>query len=196
MTSKQHILDAIRKQTLPDTELPDTSRIGIVYDDPIAQFKTVLQSVGGLARRVPDNAALKQELGLLDVYRQAKRIFSARPDVEPGNVDLAALTDAKQLHGLDLAILSGDFGVAENGAVWVRCDELAHRAVHVAAEHLVLVVPANQIVHNMHQAYQRLAFDVPSYRLFISGPSKTADIEQSLVIGAQGPRSLVVFLVG
>jgi L-lactate dehydrogenase complex protein LldG len=60
----------------------------------------------------------------------------------------------------------------------------------------VLIVPADQIVHNMHQAYDRLQFNEPSYRLFISGPSKTADIEQSLVIGAQGPRSLVVFLVG
>ena len=196
MSSKQHILAAIRKQSLPATDLPKTSPFGIVYDDPLQQFATVLQAVGGFAKRIADIAELKRELALLEVYRQAKRIYSARPDLEPGNVNLVEMADAKELPGLDLAILEGDFGVAENGAVWVRCDSLAHRVVHVAAEHLVLIVPANQILHNMHQAYERLTFDGPSYRLFISGPSKTADIEQSLVIGAQGPRSLVVFLVG
>ncbi|MCE9554044.1 MAG: LUD domain-containing protein [Planctomycetes bacterium] len=196
MSSKQHILAAIRKLTLPAVDLPVTSPFGIVYDDPLQQFATVLQAVGGLAKRIANIAELKRELALLDVYRQAKRIYSARADIEPGNVNLGELADPKQLHGLDLAILNGDFGVAENGAVWVRCDDLSHRAVHVIAEHLVLIVAADQIVHNMHQAYDRLAFSEPSYRLFISGPSKTADIEQSLVIGAQGPRSLVVFLVG
>jgi L-lactate dehydrogenase complex protein LldG len=196
MSSKLDILTAIRKQTLPAAELPDTGQVGMAYEDPVAQFMDMLSAVGGLAKRVGDMAELKRELAQLDVYRQAKRIYSARQDCEPGNVDLAALSDPKQLNGLDLAILSGDFGVAENGAVWVRCDDLAQRAVHVAAEHLVLIVPADQMVHNMHQAYQRLTFTGPSYRLFISGPSKTADIEQSLVIGAQGPRSLVVFVVG
>jgi len=196
MSGKHDILSAIRKQTLPSAELPDTGQVGIRYEDPAAQFVAVLPAVGGLARRVADVAELKRELAQLDVRRQAKRIYSARPDIEPGNVDLAALSDPKQLNGLDLAVLCGEFGVAENGAVWVRCDDVIHRAVHVAAEHLVLIVPTNQIVHNMHQAYQRLSFDGPSYRLFISGPSKTADIEQSLVIGAQGPRSLCVFVLG
>ena len=85
--------------------------------------------------------------------------------------------------------------MAENGAVWVDPSELAHRVVLFIAEHLVLVVRESQLVHNMHQAYERLGTDLPGYGLFISGPSKTADIEQSLVIGAQGPRSLHVCLV-
>jgi L-lactate dehydrogenase complex protein LldG len=58
------------------------------------------------------------------------------------------------------------------------------------------VIPAAEILDNMHQAYERLAFDKPGFGAFISGPSKTADIEQSLVIGAHGPRSLTVFCIG
>jgi L-lactate dehydrogenase complex protein LldG len=66
----------------------------------------------------------------------------------------------------------------------------------VVTEHLVLVVPAGQIVHNMHQAYDRIRLERPGFGIFISGPSKTADIEQALVIGAHGARSCTLFLVG
>jgi L-lactate dehydrogenase complex protein LldG len=60
---------------------------------------------------------------------------------------------------------------------------------------LVIVLAASQIVHNMHQAYERIEFTEPRFCVFVSGPSKTADIEQSLVIGAHGARSLTVFLI-
>jgi L-lactate dehydrogenase complex protein LldG len=60
----------------------------------------------------------------------------------------------------------------------------------------VLVVDAREVVNDMHEAYARLEPREVGYGLFISGPSKTADIEQALVIGAQGARSCTVFLVG
>jgi L-lactate dehydrogenase complex protein LldG len=62
------------------------------------------------------------------------------------------------------------------------------------AEHLVIVLAESDIVDNMHAAYERLGARLgeAAYGCFMSGPSKTADIEQALVIGAQGPRSLTV----
>ena len=95
----------------------------------------------------------------------------------------------------DFFLASGEFAVAENGAVWVTDAGLTQRVLYFVVQHLALVVPARQVLHNMHEAYDRLAFDQPGFGLFLSGPSKTADIEQSLVIGAHGPRSLTVFLV-
>jgi L-lactate dehydrogenase complex protein LldG len=87
--------------------------------------------------------------------------------------------------------------VAENGAVWVKGESLGrHRAVFVIPEHLVLVVRAADVVNDMQEAYARITLPRPGYGLFISGPSKTADIEQSLVIGAHGARSCAVFVVG
>ena len=87
------------------------------------------------------------------------------------------------------------FGVAENAAVWVPGEALnPHRAIFVIVQHLILVVPAGQIVDNLHQAYERLQWSPKSFGIFISGPSKTADIEQSLVIGAHGARSCTVIL--
>ena len=86
--------------------------------------------------------------------------------------------------------------MAENGAVWVIDRHVRQRAIFFIPQHLALVVPREKIVHNLHEAYRRLAFDGPGFGVFISGPSKTADIEQSLVIGAHGPRSLTVILTG
>jgi L-lactate dehydrogenase complex protein LldG len=68
--------------------------------------------------------------------------------------------------------------------------------VFVVAQHLALVVPAAELVQDLHEAYRRIRFDGPGFGLFIAGPSKTADIEQALVIGAHGARSATVFLVG
>jgi L-lactate dehydrogenase complex protein LldG len=100
------------------------------------------------------------------------------------------------LEDVDMAIAPGEFAVAENGAVWVTDRQVRQRAIFFIPQHLALVVPREQLVHNMHEAYGRLAFGEAGFGAFISGPSKTADIEQSLVIGAHGPRSLTVMLIG
>ena len=89
----------------------------------------------------------------------------------------------------------GELAVAENAAVWVTDDGLKHRVVAFIARQLVLVVSSDAVVDTMHHAYERLAFGQRGFGVFISGPSKTADIEQSLVIGAHGPKALTVFLL-
>ena len=93
-------------------------------------------------------------------------------------------------------LLPGAFAVAENGAVWLPTAGLKHRGVFVVTEHLALAVPAGEIVNDLHEAYRRISFPGAGFGTFISGPSKTADIEQALVIGAHGARTCTVFLVG
>jgi len=169
----------------------------ITYADPERQFAEAFGSVGGKFVRVASLAEVNTELGKFESYTQACKIASLIPEVGRANVDLAALKDPHELEGLDIAIIAGEFGVAENGAVWVPGSSLGpHRAIFVVTQHLVLVVPAGQIVHNMHQAYDRIRLERPGFGIFISGPSKTADIEQALVIGAHGARSCSLFLVG
>lgn len=95
--------------------------------------------------------------------------------------------------GTAATMIRGRFGVAENGAVYVDAADPGQRADVVRAEHLVVVIPAAAIVATMHEAV-RLIPAGSACGWFLSGPSKTADIEQALVIGAQGARLLTVVL--
>ncbi len=196
MSDRNHILAAVRRRSVAPAPLPESVRTGIVYPNRVEQFAQSLASVGGQALLVPDTADLTATIEQLDVFRSAKQIVCDQDALPLANVDPLAIADPKQLADLDLAILSGEFAVAENGAVWCRPRWPTMRAAYCITQHLVLVVPRAAVVSNMHQAYERLAFAESGYGLFISGPSKTADIEQSLVIGAHGARSLVVILLG
>lgn len=193
MESKKAILDSIRKGLPPARPLPNLDQRWIAYDDRTAQFSSLVESVGGRCVLVDGISSINPRLEELAAYREAKRIVTLVDGVGRNTVELGAIDDPHALEDLDFAILPGQFAVAENGAVWVTDAGLKHRAVPFIVQHLALVVPADQIVDNMHQAYERLSFPERGFGAFISGPSKTADIEQSLVIGAHGPRSLTVF---
>ena len=92
------------------------------------------------------------------------------------------------------AFFGGRFGVAENGAIWLEDDDLPHRILPFIAEHLILKLKTGNIVPDMHEAYNKLTDRDFGFGVFISGPSKTADIEQSLVYGAHGAKELTVLL--
>lgn len=108
---------------------------------------------------------------------------------------LSLPNDPHELEDLGLAILDGQFGVAENGAIWLEDSNLGLRALPFITEHLVIVLDRQKLVETMHQGYDLIGDAKSGFGLFIAGPSKTADIEQSLVIGAHGAKSLRVVLV-
>jgi L-lactate dehydrogenase complex protein LldG len=196
MGSRADILAALRATTPPDPGLPEARVRPQRYADPPARLAEAVSVVGGKLVRVPDAAALRAEVAKLAAALEASRIVSAVEAAGPGNASLAAFADPHELEGVDLAVIPGEFAVAETGAVWVTGARLHHRGVFVVTQHLALVVSASEIVNDMHEAYDRVSFDGETFGLFISGPSKTADIEQALVIGAHGARSCTVFLVG
>jgi len=199
------MLSAIRSQPAPAADLPSLDQNWIKYPDPLAQFAAVLQSIGGTCHTVADMSELNARLAEIPAWQSAKQTVSLVPGAGCSNVDVAAVSDPHELESMDFAILPGHFGVAENGAIWITDHGLRHRVIYFIAQHLALVITADQVVHNMHEAYDKLAgafgeqfggpVDQKVFGTFIAGPSKTADIEQSLVIGAHGPRSLTVFCV-
>lgn len=96
---------------------------------------------------------------------------------------------------VSVAIFCGALGVAENGAVGLDGREASPRALPVLCERLILLLDTSRIVPDMHAALGELPADALAHHhfTFIAGPSKTADIEGELVLGAHGPRELAVF---
>ncbi|HID20882.1 MAG TPA: hypothetical protein EYP14_00565, partial [Planctomycetaceae bacterium] len=174
---------------------PDLTGDWTTYPNPREQFAEMLCAVGGRCEPVAGPADINRILSELPTYVEAERVASLVDGVGRNDISLGPEVDPHGLHDVDFVIAPAEFAVAENAAVWVTDHIVQPRAVLFLAQHVGLVLPADQIVHNMHQAYERLSFSEAGFGCFISGPSKTADIEQSLVIGAQGPRSLTVFLV-
>jgi L-lactate dehydrogenase complex protein LldG len=198
MSSKAAIFASINTQPIPAVTLPQDVANPIRFDDPLRQFSEVLNMIGGQAVRVKSLADAQRLIDAQDVVQAAQQLVNVVPGINfdsAKQIKLTAIADPHELERVDVAILRGEFAVAENGAVWCTDELLKHRVVYFLSQHVILVVPAKSVVHNMHEAYQRLAFSQPGFGMFLAGPSKTADIEQSLVIGAHGARSLTVYLV-
>lgn len=195
MNSKSNILAKLASQKLAPVPLPDLkAESWVQFPDLVQQFRTSLEMVGGVCHEVRDCEHVAEILKQQTTWNSAKRIWSAVEGI-PGNVNLDDLRLPHDLQDLDFVISPGHFAVAENGAVWLTDSGLKHRVVYFITQFLVLVVSKKQIVHHMYEAYERIPAHQWTFGVFLSGPSKTADIEQSLVIGAHGCRELQVFLI-
>lgn len=192
MSAREDILKAITANKPSLVELPviDIAKV-IQYNDLVHQFKVVLQSIGGTAKEITDLDALKKEL---EAKKAAGELVVNRI-AELGAVDdsIAALT-ATELAAVEIAYLKATLGVAENGSVWLYESQMGNRLLPFICQHLVIIIDRNSIVTTMHHAYKQVDTAKEGFGVFLAGPSKTADIEQSLVIGAHGARSLIVYI--
>lgn len=196
MSTKEEILERLRQNTRETYDMPDLSVLQpIVYADPVAEFKHKTNTTAGaklLEMKAGDN--------LSDIVRQAypeaKVIASNLPEVTAQlNPDSATV---EELERVDVGVVRGEIGVAENACIWIP-QTMKERAICFASQQLVIVLRADGIVNNMHEAYERIAasedyFHQYKFGTFISGPSKTADIEGALVYGAQAARGVTVVL--
>ena len=192
MRSRESILETIRANkpeakpfndfTFPSERIPDLA----------VQYKIALQKNGGKFFSL-NSASLVNDL-IRENFPQAKQICSVVEGVKSTRI-ISSQDYPLALHDIDLAIVEGVIGVAENAAIWLPEDKLIIRALPFITQHLIIVLRRQDLVENMHDAYARINLNNNAYGVFIAGPSKTADIEQSLVIGAHGARSLIVALI-
>ncbi|MCY2976584.1 MAG: LUD domain-containing protein [Planctomycetota bacterium] len=193
--SRKSILNKLRSQPLPSNPLPEVIHGNwLRFKSPIEQLGNVLRSVGATCESLTDLESVRAKLQSYPEFSDAKRVLSQIPEI-PGNVTLENVERPHDLEDVDFLIVRGEMAVAENGAVWVTDKDLKHRVAYFINQHLIMVVRKADVLHNMHEAYARVKFSGPGFGCFISGPSKTADIEQSLVIGAHGCRTMQLYIV-
>ena len=193
MTSKELILKNIKENNIvKEVKLPSYDNFGIKFEDKFQTFSTMIETVGGKALLIDKNDLYKT---IKELYPNEKQIASNVEFCCVGNFDSNSCDDVHELENIDLAVVKGNFAVAENGAIWMKNKDNRHRALYFIAQNIIIVIDEKDILNNMHEAYEKINFEEKGYGVFISGPSKTADIEQSLVIGAHGPKSGYVIFV-
>lgn len=185
MSDREQILGKIKRVAKADSPLPDIPDFEFAGEIK----ERFVKSIQGNKGEVIDVAGLEVFLksnGFSNIISLAKGFEQLSTRTLPDN--------PHELADLEVAIIQGQFGVAENGAIWLTDADLGLRALPFITEHLVIVLSEDSLVSNMHEAYKRIGEQHSGFGLFIAGPSKTADIEQSLVIGAHGAKSLRVVL--
>lgn len=186
MSSREQILSAIRGISIEPKALPEIPDFRISGELVETFIQSILGNKGEVLSRIEFESWLP------------KMKFSKIVSLSSHFQDISTTTlpeDPHELEDLDLAILDGQFGVAENGAIWLEDHNLGLRALPFITEHLVIVLDRKNLVETMHQGYSLIGNATSGFGLFIAGPSKTADIEQSLVVGAHGAKSLRVVLI-
>jgi len=182
MKSRESILAKINSLASFGAEHPgefhsNKSTMGDLLED----FQQALATVGAISKVVTK----EQFNEAIEEIHPGKFVYSSNK----------VLTNGIALSDVDVLVIEGQLGVAENGAIWICEKQLPHRVAPFICQHLIIQIAKKDLIANMHAAYQQLGENHSGFGLFLAGPSKTADIEQSLVIGAHGARSLVVLII-
>ncbi len=191
MSSKDEIIANIRRNIRTEYDMPDRMIEAIEFADKTKQFAWVMGMVGGTVVEIPDDEDVNTHIRAL--YPDARTIASAIPSVTVATVNPDKVGTPYELNGTDLAVIQGEIGVAENGCIWIP-QNMKEKAAYFIAEYLIILLDKENLVHTMHEAYERIQMNEYGFGVFISGPSKTADIEQALVVGAHGAKGVTVFL--
>ena len=191
---REAILNSIKKNK---PELVNLPNIDIqLFDeeiDLVETFKNNVQLVGGSVAEINQINDLDAEIKKL--YPNAQNIVAHLPESNLSTVPITNETTPHSLKNIDLTIIKGEFGISENGAVWISENQFPIRVLPFITNDLVILLKKESLCLHMYNAYKKIFDRRRTFGLFISGPSKTADIEQCLVIGAQGAMNLTVVLV-
>ncbi|WP_442591348.1 LutC/YkgG family protein [Pedobacter sp. AW31-3R] len=161
--------------------------------DLVEKFKLMAEGIGStvyVIERLTDVIPL-----ILARFSGQGRIVTTVEELVTREIPAFELnTDPHTYADVDVAIFKPLLAVAENSALWLTEDLLGIRVLPFITQHIVMVVDMATLVPDMHRAYQQIGSAEYGFGTFIAGPSKTADIEQSLVLGAHGPRSMTIYL--
>jgi len=191
MASQKEFFASVAPSSIEPTPMPEVA-VATIDAPPREHFIEVLERVGGSLGEGGDLDDVKRRA--TELILQDLQVLSLVEGVE-GNRVPAAVRDPHDLHDIDYTIAPARLAVAENGSVWISGEDLVTRNAVFICEHLIAVVGESHITGTMSEAIGRVGKLGGGWGAFVSGPSKTADIEQALVMGAHGARSMTVYIL-
>ena len=193
MSSREKILATVLQNQPQLTLLPDISIFKVQNQDIVQKYIDTFTGIGGKIFSVESIDTVK--ILIPENFDITKRIVTTLPELTDVAELVSPTVDPHSFQDVELAIIKAHFSVAENGAVWLTEQVTGHRILPYICQHLAVIVSATSIISTMHDAYAQIGENEYGFGAFIGGPSKTADIEQALVMGAHGPITMTVFII-
>jgi len=181
--------------------------VGLTLDEQFALFARNAADLRATFKLVKDEAELCSELTALSVAENWKRVASHQGQLAgtlARSLGLPVLLtdggyDPDELEQCDAGISECDALVAQTGTVVVTSRTAGGRALSCLPPHHVVIARRGQLVPDLPMAFtvikEKHGAKFPSMISFITGPSRTGDIERILVLGAHGPKRLTILCV-
>lgn len=216
MSSRETILQRLRNRTGGELTVPECDFSVLVRDDwstaeRIERFEKMIESVHGEVHHCTEDMWMDRLAEVLTTRGARNLLIPKRHEIgqalrNAGREDLPDLLiydepieswQAHLFNEVDASITSTRGGIAETGSLilWPNDDE--PRLMSLVPPVHIAVLQASELYTTFHGAMQaqNWAAGMPTNALLISGPSKTADIEQTLAYGVHGPKELIVLII-
>jgi L-lactate dehydrogenase complex protein LldG len=200
--AKENILKRIRQALSNPVPLPFPHSEGAqsvftpAQDDAAIIFAQEFTKLQGKFAFCPDAEDLKKQLALLIQERGWTKIYYREDTVA---LMLRGAKSSEDLASCDVSITGCECLVARTGTIVMSSAQQSGRTTSVYAPIHICVAYSNQLMYDLKDAFvflkEKYQKGMPSLISFASGPSRTADIEKTLVTGVHGPKEVYCFLV-
>lgn len=205
-TSKEKMLKKIRKALLekrdnPYPNLEETPLYEEFTDHIDLLFAEQLTAVAGHFVFCENEIQFVENLLHLAEEKNWRRIYSWEPGIQTilGNYEFPHYSTDTDFLNAEVGITACEALIARNGSVLISNSNKAGRRLSIYPHVHIVLAYTSQLVLDLKDAFklikQKYPGSIPTMISNITGPSRTADIEKTLVLGAHGPKELYVFLL-
>ena len=205
-TPKENILKKIRKALSHSTPLPFPQSEGNqqvfqpLEQEPEVEFAEQFTKLQGKFIYCINQQEFAFQLSSLIRKQDWEKVFCKEEQlIQPVLAQLSNRVTANDLAGCDVAITGCEYLVARTGSIVMSTAQSSGRSTSVYAPVHICVAFTDQLVYDIKDALQgareKYGEQLPSLITFATGPSRTADIEKTLVVGVHGPKEVYLFLI-
>lgn len=206
-TSKEKVLKKVRDALINKTDNPypnvdfDSSVYKEITESLDVNFAQEFTQAGGKFVYCENTEELVSNLSLICQGNRWDEVYCIDPPLQEvlDKADIPFGSDDESFHSLKVGVTGCEYLIARLGSIMISSQQVSGRRLNVFPETHVVIAYSSQLVPDLKQALADIKLKysarIPSLISVITGPSRTADIEKTLVMGAHGPCEIFVFLV-